>query len=325
MSNLVEKLWFGKHPLAYILLPFSFMYWGITALRRLCYKLHVFKVYQSKVPVIVIGNIMIGGNGKTPVVIALAAYFKERGLRVAVVSRGYGAQPPHYPYEVTKNSSVKESGDEPKLIALRTGVRVIIDPIRVRAIKFVENDVDVILTDDGLQHYAMGRDIEVIVTDGVRRLGNGLLLPAGPLREGAWRLKKVDFHIVNGGQATEKEYAMKLVPGSPYPLDGTSSLSKNAKVACLAGIGDPNRFYRTVSDMGFVLEEKLSVADHGRLNVSELQAAGAKRPLLMTEKDMVKYQAIKLTNCFAIGVDAELPTCFYEKMGAKFVEIRDKK
>src|SRR5574344_1237592 len=245
MQSFVERCWFGKNFWTYVLLPLSVLYWLITNIRRLCYCLKIFKVYHSRVPVIVVGNIMTGGNGKTPVVIALADFLSKRGMRVAVVSRGYRAKPPVYPYEVSGNSPIDESGDEPKLIALRAGVRVVIAPIRVRAIKHVENDVDVILPVDGLQHYAMGTDIEIVVSDGLRRQGNGYLLPAGPLREGVSRLQQVDFRIVNGGESKIGEYAMQLRANKPYALDKKSQLNDGSEVCCLAGIGDPNRFYRT--------------------------------------------------------------------------------
>lgn len=176
---------------------------------RLCYKLGLKRAWRAPVPVVVVGNLTAGGNGKTPVVIWLVEQLQQRGIRVGVVSRGYGGKAAAYPLLLTAETTTAEAGDEPVLIAQRTGVPVAVSPVRSDAVKAIlaQHDVQIIVTDDGLQHYRLARDVEIVVIDGERRFGNGWWLPAGPMRERAGRLKSVDATIVNGGVAQ---------PGNPY-------------------------------------------------------------------------------------------------------------
>lgn len=321
---MLKFLWFKKNPFVLIFLPLTILYAFITALRRSLYRNGYLNSTRAKVPVVVVGNIMVGGNGKTPVVIALACYLKKKGLRVAVVSRGYGAHPPLYPYEVRGNSPYKEAGDEPLLIKKRTGVRVIIDPNRSRAVKSIEDDVDVILTDDGLQHYALDRDLEIVVIDGKRRVGNGWLMPMGPLREGKWRLKHVDFRICNGGKPEPFEARMELKPKNVVSVhDVNKILPKGTKVAVLAGIGDPNRVYNTVKELGYELVKPISVKDHGMVSLKTLKMC--KLPIIMTEKDFVKYNIDELDDVYVLPVEAEIESSFYGVFFAKlkpFLKIK---
>lgn len=343
-DDFITRVWFKGSPLYLIFLPLSWLYGLVTAIRRFFYSIGISKSYSSKIPVIVVGNIMVGGNGKTPVVIALAEFFKKKGLRVGVVSRGYKATPPKYPYTVNDTSQVKEAGDEPKLIQKRTGALVVIDPIRKRAVQSIEDKLDVIITDDGLQHYALGRDIEIVVIDGLRRFGNGHLMPAGPLREGPKRLDKVDFLINNGGDVHGREYKMTLAIGEPYSLSSNSangnsdnandshaskdsngsnnSLLKGAKVCALAGIGDPSRFYKTVTDLGYTVETHLVVGDHGTVELQQLKEMSEKYPILMTEKDMVKYDFSDIKNVYAVPVTAALPDDFYQKLWDRYQQVK---
>ncbi len=315
---MINYLWFRKNIFSLFLFPFTFIYWLVSSNRRRCYLNGDYPSYKSKVPVVVIGNIMVGGNGKTPVVIELAKYLQQKGLRVGIVSRGYRAQPKKLPYEVLDDSNVLEAGDEPLLIKRKTGARVVIDPIRVRAVKSIENEVDVILTDDGLQHYALQRNIEILVIDGKRRFGNGWLMPMGPLREGLWRLNTVDFKICNGGEAQPFEVRMDLAVNDIYNANDKyhNTLQPNSKVCVLAGIGDPSRVYKTVESLGFSIAATIKADDHKFVNISDIK--NSKYPVIMTEKDYVKYNCLDFDDrVFVLPVTAVLEKSFYGIFYAK--------
>lgn len=213
---------------------------------HLCYKLGIKRAWRAPVPVVVVGNLTAGGNGKTPVVIWLVEQLRQRGIRVGVVSRGYGGKAAAYPLLLTADTTTAEAGDEPVLIAQRTGVPVAVSPVRSDAVKAIlaQHDVQMIVTDDGLQHYRLARDVEIVVIDGERRFGNGWWLPAGPMRERAGRLKSVDATIVNGGVAQPGEIPMRLEPGQAVNLrtGERRDVSQLSNIVAMAGIGHPPRF-----------------------------------------------------------------------------------
>ena len=199
---MIEKIWSGESPLWRLLLPLSWLYGLVSGAIRLCYKLKLKRAWRAPVPVVVVGNLTAGGNGKTPVVVWLVEQLQKRGIRVGVVSRGYGGKAESYPMLLSAETTTAQAGDEPVLIYQRTGAPVAVSPVRSDAVKAIlaqHPDVQLIVTDDGLQHYRLARDVEIVVIDGVRRFGNGWWLPAGPMRERAGRLKSVDAVIVNGG------------------------------------------------------------------------------------------------------------------------------
>ncbi len=193
------------------------------------------------------GNLTAGGNGKTPVVIWLVEQLQQRGIRVGVVSRGYGGKADRYPLLLTSTTSTAQAGDEPVLIYQRTGAPVAVSPVRTEAVKAIlaQHPVQLIVTDDGLQHYRLARDMEIVVIDGVRRFGNGWWLPAGPMRERASRLKTVNAVITNGGVAKRDEIPMRLRPGMAINLHtGERREVRDLKhVVAMAGIGHPPRFF----------------------------------------------------------------------------------
>lgn len=210
---MINLLWFSNSPLRFLfwplLWPLSLIFGSISRGRRQSFVDGKRASYRAPVPIVIVGNITAGGNGKTPVVVWLVELLQEQGLKVGVVSRGYGAKAPNYPLLVGNNTPTEHCGDEPKLIAQRTGALVMVDPVRSEAVKgLLEHDVQVVISDDGLQHYALKRDVEFIVIDGARRFGNEKLLPLGPLRESTERLAEVDFLITNGGEAEQGEFAM---------------------------------------------------------------------------------------------------------------------
>ncbi|MCE2572506.1 tetraacyldisaccharide 4'-kinase [Motilimonas eburnea] len=318
--------WYSKNIWAYLLLPLTALFALITAFRRLAYRCHWLKSEHVGVPTIVVGNLSVGGNGKTPVVIWLCEQLTAAGFKPGVISRGYGGKAPHYPYLVEPNTTGAQAGDEPVLIYHRCQCPVAVSPNRIEAAKLLRktHQVDVIIADDGLQHYALQRDIELVVVDGERRYGNAWLLPSGPLRESKARLAKVDVVINNGGQAEAGEVSMSLVAGSPLPV--TASVAEfdkachgNSINAC-AGIGHPPRFFRTLLGLGFEVEKQVPFADHHGFNEAEIQALEQARPLFMTEKDAVKCRDFALTQSWYLPVSASINESVANQIIAKIRE-----
>lgn len=308
---MIERIWSGRSPLYLLLLPFSWLYGLISNAIRLSYQLGWRRVWRASVPVVIVGNLTAGGNGKTPVVIWLVEALQRQGLRVGVVSRGYGGKAESYPLLLNNQTTTAEAGDEPVLIYQRTHAPVAVAPRRSDAVKALQagGNIDVIVTDDGLQHYALARDVEIVVVDGVRRFGNGWWLPAGPMRERASRLQRVDAVIVNGGSASANEIAMQLAPGEAVNLKtgAVKALSEFAPLVAMAGIGHPPRFFQTLQQQGVTQVKQVAFADHHAYSEAELTAlASPDQPLMMTEKDAVKCRHFAHDNWWYLPVNAQL-------------------
>ncbi|MEJ5062739.1 tetraacyldisaccharide 4'-kinase [Erwinia sp. MYb375] len=309
---MIERIWSGRSALYLLLLPFSLLYGLISNLLRLSYCWGWRKVWRAPVPVVVVGNLTAGGNGKTPVVIWLVQALQQRGFRVGVVSRGYGGKAESYPLVLGEETTTREAGDEPVLIYQRTGAAVAVAPQRRLAVEALVcgGGVDVIITDDGLQHYALARDVEIVVVDGERRFGNGWWLPAGPMRERASRLKSVTAVIANGGHAHPDELSMQLVPGQAVNLlsGERRPVAQLQNVVAMAGIGHPPRFYNTLRQQCVVIQKEVSFADHQNYTADTLNALITDgQTLLMTEKDAVKVRAFATDSWWYLPVDAMLP------------------
>lgn len=308
---MIARIWSGESPLWRLLLPLSWLYGLVSGGIRLCYKLGLKRAWRAPVPVVVVGNLTAGGNGKTPVVIWLVEQLQQRGIRVGVVSRGYGGKAAAYPLLLTTDTTTAEAGDEPVLIFQRTGVPVAVSPVRSDAVKAIlaHHDVQIIVTDDGLQHYRLARDMEIVVIDGVRRFGNGWWLPAGPMRERAGRLKSVDATIVNGGVARPGEIPMHLEPGLAVNLrtGERRDVAQLSDIVAMAGIGHPPRFFATLEACGARPQKCVALADHQSLTYSDVSALLAEgQTLVMTEKDAVKCRAFADDNWWYLPVDAHL-------------------
>lgn len=306
---MIERIWSGGSLLYLALLPLSWLYGLFSWLIRLSYRCGLRKSWRSPVPVVVVGNLTAGGNGKTPMVIWLVEHLQQRGYRVGVVSRGYGGKSAVYPLVLGQNTSTREAGDEPVLIYQRTGAPVAVSPVRSDAVQalLAANDLQLIVTDDGLQHYKLARDKEIVVIDGVRRFGNGWWLPAGPMRERASRLRSVDAVIVNGGLARPGEIPMQLRPGLAVNLLTGERRDAAAldNVVAMAGIGHPPRFFATLESCGVRPVKTISLADHQALSQSDVAALAApQQTLLMTEKDAVKCRDFAQANWWYLPVDA---------------------
>lgn len=308
---MIARIWSGESPLWLLLLPLSWLYGLVSGLIRLSYKVGLKRAWRAPVPVVVVGNLTAGGNGKTPVVIWLVEQLTKRGIRVGVVSRGYGGKAERYPLLLTAQTTTAQAGDEPVLIFQRTGAPVAVSPVRSEAVQALLNqtDVQIVITDDGLQHYALARDKEIVVIDGVRRFGNGWWLPAGPMRERASRLRSVDAVIVNGGTAQAGEIPMQLHPGLAVNLltgERRDVAALNNLVA-MAGIGHPPRFFSTLEACGAQLQHRVPLADHQALSLEQVAAFTAPgQTLIMTEKDAVKCRAFARDNWWYLPVDAQL-------------------
>lgn len=323
---MIERIWRGDSPLWLLLLPLSGLYGLITALIRLSYRLGWRKAWQAPVPVVVVGNLTVGGNGKTPVVIWLVQALQQAGLRVGVVSRGYGGKAVHYPLVLNEDTSTREAGDEPVLIRERTRALVAVSPVRSDAVKalLATTPLDVIVTDDGLQHYALARDIEIVVVDGERRFGNGWWLPAGPMRERASRLATVDAVIVNGGTPQPHEIAMHLHAGEAINLKTRQTLPVSAlpQVVAMAGIGHPPRFFQMLRRMGAEPVNEIPCSDHQNYQEEDLTSwATEHQTLLMTEKDAVKCRKFAHDNWWYLPVDASLDSSLAGGLLARIMSL----
>lgn len=323
----LEQSWYQNFGWSLLLLPVSALFWVLSAIRRYAFSIGLAKVHKLSAPVVVIGNINVGGNGKTPLVIYLSNYLKQQGFRPGVISRGYGGKAAQYPMTVEVDSEAKYSGDEPLFIKHRVNCPVVVDPNRVRGAQtlIAKHGCDVILSDDGLQHYALGRDIEIAVVDGQRRHGNGYLLPAGPLREGEWRLKTVDFVVLNGGKLQSDEYLMSLESGQLVNVKyqgKTKPLNQiTGPVCAAAGIGNPERFFDLLRTKGIKLEKSMAFPDHYQFKQTDLPDD----TVLMTEKDAVKCAAFAKDNWWFLPVSAKLTETFNQAFLTKLNAVKSKR
>lgn len=301
------KFWEKRGLWAWLLSPFALLFWGISRLRRLLFRLKICRAYHAPLPIIIVGNISVGGNGKTPFTLWLVQQLQQLGYKVAIISRGYGAKSKTFPLLVEPHSDPYVCGDEPVLLAKRAGVPVCISPNRQQSIELLtaKFNLDLIISDDGLQHYPLHRDMEIVVMDSQKGLGNGFLLPAGPLRELPARLKQVDMVIAHGKPSPlsqyvmqlKAQYAINLVSGEQRPL------TQFKQVNAIAAIGKPQRFFAMLQQLGLELIEQRAFMDHYQFNPQDLKKFCQNRPLFMTEKDAVKCQHFAQANWWYVPVE----------------------
>jgi len=311
--------WYRGEWWLWLLRPFEAAFRGVAALRRQLYRGGLLKVYQPDRPLVVVGNITVGGTGKTPIVIALVERLQKRGLRPGVVSRGYGASAPQSPLVVNSSTGASQCGDEPLLIVRRTGCPCVISPSRPDAVRtlLASFDVDLVISDDGLQHYAMARDLEIAVVDARVGLGNGFCLPAGPLREPPSRLAGVDFVIYRGstdpvnGVTYESEALVNICSGERLPV---APEGVGREIHAVAGIGQPWQFFDTLRTAGFEVEPH-SFPDHHLYSATDF-AGLADKPVIMTEKDAVKCAGIAGDSTWYLRISARLPRALVDRVAA---------
>ncbi len=319
-----DRHWEHLGAVALLLSPLAVLFLLVSSMRRACYRLRLCRSRKFDVPVMVVGNITVGGAGKTPLVIWLAGHLQSLGYNPGIVSRGYGGQARNWPQQVRPDSDPTIVGDEAVLLAQRTGCPVCVGPDRPAAVAALLQHAgsDFIIADDGLQHYALARDLEIAVIDGERRLGNGLPLPAGPLRELPFRLKSVDFVIANG-DAQHGEFAMKLRQPEIMPLAGgeTQELAAFAdlRVHAVAGIGHPQRFFDLLKRHRLIVEQHL-FPDHYVFTSADLDFSDD-LPVLLTEKDAIKCQRFATGRDWVVRVQAQPDAAFIHRLNLALKDL----
>jgi tetraacyldisaccharide 4'-kinase len=309
-AKALERSWYQPPRWNLLLLPLAWIFAGLTALRRSAFARGYLSTYRAPCTVVVVGNINVGGTGKTPVVIALTRALQEHGLRVGVVSRGYGGSHRGPALAVQHDSDPRLVGDEALLVAVATGAPVFVGSDRPAAVQalLALGELDIVISDDGLQHYALERDFEIVTLDAQRRFGNRHLLPVGPLRESLPRLATVDWVLERGGIDPFSACPLRAVAfesvtdGAREPLD---SAAVPKAINALAGIAHPESFFTTLRDLGFEVIPH-SFADHHAFCAEDLQPF-ADQPLVMTQKDAVKCRRFAGSGHWALVVEAELP------------------
>lgn len=329
LSRWLQEQWYRWSPWHVILLPLAALFGLAAAVRRSLYRLGWLPVTSLPVPVLVVGNIAVGGTGKTPLVIALAGLLREAGYRPGIVSRGYGGRG-RLPRAVGPQADPLEVGDEPVLLARTSGCPVWVGRARAqvaRALLAQHPEVDLIISDDGLQHYALARDVEIVVVDAQRWFGNGQLLPAGPLREPTWRLQTVDAVVINGwlpgAPLRRHEFTMRLTGDVLYNLRNPALQARpevfaGQTLVAMAGIGHPERFFGHLRSLGLSILPR-PLPDHHRYTPAELEEA-AGRPIVMTEKDAVKCADFAGDDVWVLPVRAELDPRLLPALLAKLRE-----
>ena len=322
LEHWLVRRWYGPRPIL-ALLPLSWLFGGIGALRRWLYRRGLLKAAPRAVPVLVVGNLTVGGAGKTPTVLALIEGLRARGWRPGVISRGHGGDA-HAASLLPEQPDPRRFGDEPSLIRTRSGVPVAVARRRSDAAALLEStgEVDLLIADDGLQHYALARDVEVLVIDGERRFGNAALLPSGPLREPLARAAACAARVCNGGTPQSGEWSMRL---QAQPLrsvaKGAAAPPSTGRVHAVAGIAHPGRFFASLRTLGFDPIEH-AFADHHPFVAADLEFADD-LPVLMTEKDAVKCRGFASARCFYLPISASLPEALFDLLHARLQAAQD--
>ncbi len=329
MRSGLEKMWYSAARPMW-LAPLSFLYGGVMSFRNFLYRIGLRHRVGVGVPVIVVGNLTVGGTGKTPLVAWLASRIAETGMRVAVVSRGYGGRARGVT-RVTMHSRASEVGDEPLLLARRAQAAVFVGRDRVAAARAaVADKADIVICDDGLQHLALRRDCEIAVIDGQRGFGNGCVLPRGPLRESPRRLRRVNAVVVNGAitapgfalpaMVTRTHFSMSMRPGDARPVSGGAALRsltsfRGSAVHAVAAIGNPQRFFEMLRGAGLTIHEH-PFQDHHAFTAGDLNFRDG-LPIIMTEKDAVKCASFADDRCWFVPVTAE----FAEREARELIDL----
>lgn len=325
--QLVDDIWYGKHPLGIALRPLAWLFQGVVWLRRQAYRSRLLGVYRAPVAVIVVGNVTVGGSGKTPLVIWLARTLQSYGFKPGIIARGYRGKARSWPQQVRPDSDPISVGDEAVVLARRTNLPVAVGPNRADDVEALlrHSDTNIIICDDGLQHYALERDLEIAVLDGVRRVGNSALLPAGPLREPVSRLREVDI-VVTKGLAARGEFPMRYLGETLHQLthpEHTRSLEDfpHKTVHTVAAIGNPESFFAVLKRQGFRITPH-KFADHHVFQAKDFDF-GDTHPIIMTEKDAVKCEHLGDDRLWYLPIEAALPEVFERRLKTLLKQVFD--
>lgn len=317
-SRWLQDVWYKEMYISSMFMPLSMLYDDAIRFRTFLYRIGIKKKTKLAVPVVIVGNITVGGTGKTPLILWMARFLKEQGYKPGIISRGYGGNAELWPQWVDEQSDPELVGDEAVLLAKRAGCPIAVGPKRAEAGQMLldKSSCDIILSDDGLQHYALERDIEIVVIDGQRRFGNGYALPCGPLREQITRLQTVDLVIVNGVPEEENEFSMTMEGDIAVNL-----VSKEEKLLtdfkwipshALAGIGNPKRFFDLLEQKKISIETH-AFPDHYQFTEADISFNDDK-PILMTEKDAVKCFGFASEKHWFVPVKAKPQQQFIDKL-----------
>ena len=321
LQRILENIWYHGGSGAFLLKPLEGLYRLLANLNK---RSGLSQQVDHSVTVIVVGNISVGGTGKTPLVVYLAQLLQGSGYRPGIITRGYGGSSTSWPAQVYADSDPQIYGDEPVLMAQRSGVPVVAGPDRNSDINTLlsQNAVNIVISDDGLQHYRLKRDIEIVVIDGERGLGNEYCLPAGPLREPKSRLSRCDFVVVNESVASA-EFSMQLCAKQIHRLNSEfqQPLSEwqDRNIHAVTGIGNPPRFFQMLEGFGLKIQRH-AFPDHHAFSPNDINFAD-ENPVVMTEKDAVKCRSFAEDNHWFVPVSANVSTAFSEKLLSLINEI----
>ncbi|MEC9248353.1 MAG: tetraacyldisaccharide 4'-kinase [Pseudomonadota bacterium] len=323
IASITSSIWYRRGITSFLLVPLSYLFCGFAFFRRTAYRLGLLSICRPPVPLIVVGNITTGGSGKTPLIIWLSGFLKTNGLKPGIICGGYGGGSKEWPLVVSATTRPGVVGDEAFLLFRKSGCPVVAGPDRKRTVKTLVEafEVDVILSDDGLQHYGLARDVEVAVIDGERRFGNGRLLPAGPLRENIKRLKEVDF-VVTKGCPLKNEIEMSIEPkdlinvsdpADSMPLDSFRTIKVNA----VCGIGHNESFFRILDEKNITYVPR-PFPDHYQYSAEDLDF-GDGLQVVMTEKDAVKCEEFATGRYWSLPIEIFLGDNFGDQILRKIV------
>lgn len=322
----IQRVWYGPWTiLAYCLSPLTLLYRGLWFCRRLAYEWGFFSVTYLPVPVIVVGNVTVGGTGKSPLVIWLVQYLQKKGIKPGVVVRGYGGSQVDCPTLVRSDQAVSLVGDEALMLSRVLNCPIVACRDRVRAAQYLLEQIecDCLISDDGLQHWALGRALNIVMMDAERGIGNGLCLPAGPLRE-PWRKDPEALYVWTG--ATTELFSLQQCPVSLMAVGPQNtrelplSWLMNRRVKAVAGIGNPGRFFETLRQLGAVVSP-YAFPDHYAFQSKDLSALGEEDVIIMTAKDAVKCEGFAFTHCYYLNMQVKPSLAFQKNLEERLVTL----